>query len=339
MGETKPHKLRRLRNPTMGLLRAGSAGPAVLALTVLGVLDFHGADAFLSGAGLYGPVYGGNPARGVLQAAVRRIAPVAGAPRARPQLSVLRMDSDKRNSGENHGSDAAANDSKGKKVAIRKGDVEVFLDMARAEEKQGNSTGAAAYRGIAERMDNIMSRSTARMSNSLDLRESAGGEEGAGGESKNVWKYLDQTLTADGRNVWRTTEGEHPASARLLDSFQGGAGASITWSLRVNELNGPVCIGLTTLDVDLNKPWNEIGSLNSAFYLTQNGNLYNGDQLVFSPRPTAPRAGAAAAPARTHLTPLAPARVAAPPPPPSRTKWTRLVHPSVLTGHVTAATT
>jgi hypothetical protein len=24
----------------------------------------------------------------------------------------------------------------------------------------------------------------------------------------------------------------------------------------------------------------------------------------------------------------------APPPPPSRTKWTRLVHPSVLTGHV-----
>ena len=27
------------------------------------------------------------------------------------------------------------------------------------------------------------------------------------------------------------------------------------------------------------------------------------------------------------------ARAAPPPPPPSRTKWTRLVHPSVLTGH------
>ena len=26
-----------------------------------------------------------------------------------------------------------------------------------------------------------------------------------------------------------------------------------------------------------------------------------------------------------------------PPPPPSRTKWTRLVHPSVLTGHVSSA--
>jgi len=30
-------------------------------------------------------------------------------------------------------------------------------------------------------------------------------------------------------------------------------------------------------------------------------------------------------------------RVLPPPPPPSRTKWTRLVHPSVLTGHVSSA--
>ena len=57
-------------------------------------------------------------------------------------------------------------------------------------------------------------------------------------------------------------------------------------------------------------------------------------RLELSLLPLSPRAGAALA---TLLERCAESPVHPPPPlPPSRTKWTRLVHPSILTGHVSS---
>ena len=166
----------------MGFLRA-----PVLVLAALFALDFPGTDAFLPSGGLSGAVRFSGAAR------CRVLQPKTAERRAPPQRAVLRM-----SAAEGGGGDApeepevAGVGKKEEMVEVRKGDVEVVLEMARAEEKDGNSTGAAAYRGIAERMENLMSRSTARMTSSLKLNP----EPGSPLEADVVWPYLDSSLTA-----------------------------------------------------------------------------------------------------------------------------------------------
>lgn len=54
-------------------------------------------------------------------------------------------------------------------VPFRAGDPELFKAMAEAEAQAGNTTGATALSGIADRMQAIMDRSTAKLARKLDI--------------------------------------------------------------------------------------------------------------------------------------------------------------------------
>jgi len=73
-------------------------------------------------------------------------------------------------------------------------------------------------------------------------------------------------------------------TAKTLNSYEPGA--VVTWNVKVNALgrsnvgNGVMYIGLTTLGVDTGSDWGSDDSNNAAYYLTSQGNLFNGAMLV-----------------------------------------------------------
>jgi hypothetical protein len=164
------------------------------------------------------------------------------------------------------------------KVPFRKDDAELMREMAKAEAEAGNSTGAENLNTIADRMQTIMDRSSAKLAKKLDVDDvtEKGGETG---QEKRWWPFLDTRLVAQGKSVWVSSIKEGPKSARGAKSFE--AGSFVTWKFKVNQLTGPMCIGLTSLSVDLDKAWSLDEYFNEALYITQNGNLYNGGQLIW----------------------------------------------------------
>ena len=165
-------------------------------------------------------------------------------------------------------------------VPFREGDPEVFKDMAKAEAAAGNTTGADALNGIADRLKTIMDRSEAKMTSKLKVE--AGGESTDGSVEPNAkrwWPFLNSRLVAKGADVWVTSIKDGPKSARGPNSFS--AGCFVSWKFRISQLNGPMCIGLTSLAVDLDKVWSLDEYFNEALYITQNGNMYNGGQLIW----------------------------------------------------------
>jgi hypothetical protein len=165
-------------------------------------------------------------------------------------------------------------------VPFREGDPEVFKDMAKAEAAAGNTTGADALNGIADRLQTIMDRSEAKMTSKLKVE--ASGESADGSVEPNAkrwWPFLNSRLVAKGADVWVTSIKDGPKSARGPNSFS--AGCFVSWKFRINQLNGPMCIGLTSLAVDLDKVWSLDEYFNEALYITQNGNMYNGGQLIW----------------------------------------------------------
>jgi len=168
---------------------------------------------------------------------------------------------------------SAAGDGK-KQVPFREGDADLFKAMAEDEAAAGNTTGAATLNTIADRMQTIMDRSIAKMSDKLQVGEAAG-------ETNEFrwWPFINMRLIAKGRDVWVSSIKDGPKSARGPTSFE--AGSFVSWKFRVNELSGPMCVGLTSLAVDLDKLWSLDDYFNEAFYITQNGNMYNGGQLIW----------------------------------------------------------
>jgi len=132
-------------------------------------------------------------------------------------------------------------------VPIRKGDPDILKAMAKDEAEAGNATGAERLNTIADRMQTIMDRSAAKMSSKLDVADWANSGEGA------RWPYFNDRLIARGRDVWVSSTEQGPKSARGASAF--GAGSFVTWKFRVNQLSGPMCIGLTSLAVDLDREW------------------------------------------------------------------------------------
>ena len=159
-------------------------------------------------------------------------------------------------------------------VPIRKGDPDILKAMAKDEAEAGNATGAERLNTIADRMQTIMDRSAAKMSSKLDVDDSADAGEGA------RWPYFNDRLIARGRDVWVSSTEQGPKSARGASAF--GAGSFVTWKFRVNQLSGPLCIGLTSLAVDLDREWTLDEYFNEALYITQNCNMYNGGQLIWT---------------------------------------------------------
>lgn len=47
----------------------------------------------------------------------------------------------------------------------------------------------------------------------------------------------------------------------------------MTWKLRVDQRNGPMSIGLTSLLVDLDADWSDPNNANAAFFMSQTGQL------------------------------------------------------------------
>jgi hypothetical protein len=191
----------------------------------------------------------------------------APSPRTRSR-SLLRMSEDSRKDGG--------------KVPFRDGDPQVFKAMAKAEADAGNTTGADSLNSIADRLQSIMSRSEAKMASRLDMVEPSLEETPSGSTDapeKRWWPFLNSMLVAKGRDVWVTSIKDGPKSARGPDSFS--AGCFVSWKFRMNQLSGPMCIGLTSLAVDLDKVWSLDEYFNEALYITQNGNLYNGGQLIW----------------------------------------------------------
>ncbi|EKX43626.1 hypothetical protein GUITHDRAFT_153226, partial [Guillardia theta CCMP2712] len=107
-------------------------------------------------------------------------------------------------------------------VSFRKDDMQVFLKMAEEEESMGNTTGADMYRSIADKMQNIMSRSNARLMSSLDLEENS--------DDVKRWPFLHSGLATQGKTVW-VTDGasETLKSARGLNAY--GPGGYVQWKL------------------------------------------------------------------------------------------------------------
>lgn len=186
----------------------------------------------------------------------------AAPPRRASPCALLRMSKDGSAPGPDEG-----------KVPFRAGDSELLKAMAEAEAAAGNTTGAEALSGIADRMQTIMDRSTAKLARRLDVADEAD----AG--SERCWPFLSPRLVAKGRGVFVSSIKEGPKSARGPRAFE--AGSFVTWTLRVNQLSGPMCVGLTSIAVDLDTVWSLDEHFNQALYITQNGNLYNGAQLIW----------------------------------------------------------
>ena len=79
--------------------------------------------------------------------------------------------------------------------------------------------------------------------------------------------------------MWCASAEAGPKSARGMTPF--GAGNFVNWKFRIDELSGTICLGLTSLSVDLDQQWEIDDNFNEALFVTQNGNLYNGGQLIW----------------------------------------------------------
>ena len=145
-------------------------------------------------------------------------------------------------------------------------DLRLMMMMAEDERQAGNVTGSELFMSIGERMQTILT----------------GGDGGDGGDerdtSQNWWPFLNKKLTSRGRSVWCMNGDPGPKSARACDSFE--TGAYVTWKCKVEKLSGTLCVGLTSLAVDLDVEWTQENLFGEAFFITQNGNLYNGAQLI-----------------------------------------------------------
>ena len=175
------------------------------------------------------------------------------------------------------GGDSSTGDESGSNnnIPFRQGDPEVLKAMAKAEAEAGNTTGAQALDTIATRMQTIMDRSTAKIANRLDVADTVKG----GDAVERAWPFLNSRLISKGRDVWVSSIKEGPKSARGARSFEPGC--FVTWKFRVNQLSGPMCVGLTSLAVDLDQVWSLDEHFNEALYITHNGRLYNGGQLIY----------------------------------------------------------
>lgn len=72
-------------------------------------------------------------------------------------------------------------------------------------------------------------------------------------------------------------------TAKTLGSYESGA--VVTWNVKINALasgqaGSPMRIGLTTLGVDTSSEWGSDECNNAAYYLTSQGNMFNGGMLV-----------------------------------------------------------
>jgi hypothetical protein len=136
-------------------------------------------------------------------------------------------------------------------VGFRKEDVNVLREMSTFEAKAGNETGAALLNSIANRLDNIMQRSSSRMT-AVVLDAPA---KTSDNEEVNMWPFRSENLRSNGRDLWKTAGDDAPhSSARMLESFDGADGGAV-WTVRVNQLQGGANFGLTTLDVGLDSNW------------------------------------------------------------------------------------
>lgn len=181
---------------------------------------------------------------------------------------------------------AASSEGKNNMVGFRKGDAELLAGMAKDEEAAGNVTGASKLMSIADRMQVIMDRSEAKLKKKLDLNAAqpnmkSGPENPIEAEAVQIkwWPYIHEGLITKGRGVWCTSTETGPKSARGSTAFN--AGSFVSWKFRVDQLSGPLCVGLASLAVDLDKQWTDDEYFNEAVFVTQNGNLYNGPQLIW----------------------------------------------------------
>jgi len=172
--------------------------------------------------------------------------------------------------------------SQNNQVAFRSGDTDLMLALAKDEAEAGNATGAASLMSIAERMQVIMDRSEAKMVTALSLDRQPDATTADGGEDEEIerwWPFMHKDLISKGRSVWCTSPETGPKSARGPTPFE--AGTFVTWKFKVEQLSGTLCLGLTSLAVDLDTEWTLDEHFNQALFITQNGNLYNGGQLIW----------------------------------------------------------
>ena len=180
---------------------------------------------------------------------------------------------------------APSSEGKNNMVGFRKGDAELLAGMAKDEEAAGNVTGASKLMSIADRMQVIMDRSEAKLKKKLDLNAQPSMKSGpenpleAEAVERKWWPYIHEGLITKGRGVWCTSTESGPKSARGSTAFN--AGSFVSWKFRVDQLSGPLCVGLASLAVDLDKQWTDDEYFNEAIFVTQNGNLYNGPQLIW----------------------------------------------------------
>jgi hypothetical protein len=136
-------------------------------------------------------------------------------------------------------------------LSFRKDDVSVLRAMSASEANAGNFTGAERLDSIANRLDTIMKRSSSRMT-AIVMDPS---ERKPDSEEVNMWPYRSASLRSNGPDLWKISGDESPyTAARTLESFDGADGGAV-WSVRVNQLQGSMCIGVTAIDVDLDSDW------------------------------------------------------------------------------------
>ena len=182
-------------------------------------------------------------------------------------------------------------------VGFREGDPSLLMSMAADEREAGNITGSERLMSIADRMQVIMARSEAKMAAKLELsdtsaatdpdRASAGASAASTAadtaaeedDAKNWWPYLNKQLVSRGRGIWCVSGEPGPKSARGFESFESGS--YVSWKFRIEQLSGSMCIGITSLAVDLDAEWTQDELFNEALFITQNGNLYNGGQMIW----------------------------------------------------------
>ena len=178
--------------------------------------------------------------------------------------------------------------SQNNQVAFRSSDTDLMMALAKDEAEAGNTTGAETLMNIADRMQAIMDRSEAKMSSKLALDGAptptavpafASANEPEAAAIERWWPFMHKGLISNGRGVWCASSESGPKSARGPTPFE--AGSFVTWKFKVEQLTGTLCLGLTSLAVDLDTDWTLDEHFNQALFITQNGNMYNGAQLIW----------------------------------------------------------
>ena len=177
---------------------------------------------------------------------------------------------------------------------FKRDDAKFLAMMAECERAFGNFTGVEMLMRIAEKMQPKIDESRKQK---WRLRADKRAQKDREWKGKKQWPTLDSRLSTDGPSVWVTAEDiygeldtrqltwepwiEGPKSARGATPFENGLGKVTTCTVRVKEVSGVMKIGLTSVSVDMDKAWDDDLFMNEAIFVTQNGNIYNGGQLMF----------------------------------------------------------